>query len=76
MCGLVTMCVDFATPNANMSSSQNIIQRIDGKKDEGNGKNKRFPVQQDERLEEHQSKRSIVYPDQHFEGNKRCTFLK
>ena len=70
------MCMDLATPNTNTSTSQNIIQCIDGKEEEGNGKNKRFPVQQDERLEKHQSKRPIVYPNQHFKGNKRCTFLK
>ena len=42
---LMTMCMDLATPNTNVSTSQNIIQCIDGTEDEGNGKNKRFPVQ-------------------------------
>ena len=70
------MCMDLAAPNTNMTSGQKIKQCIDGEYNEGEGKNKRFPIQKDERLEKHQSERSIVNPNQHFEGKRKSAFLK
>ena len=68
---LVTMRMDLATPDTNMPPCQDIEQCIEGEEDKGNTKYKWLLIQEDKRLEKHQPKRSVMHPNQHFEGRKK-----
>ena len=68
---LMTMCMDFATPDTNMSPCQDIEQCIEGEEDKGDTKYKWLFIQEDKRLKKHQPKRTIMHPNQHFEGRKK-----
>ena len=68
---LMIMCMDFATPDTNMPPCQDIEQCIEGEEDKGDTKYQWLLVQEDKRLKKHQPKRTIMHPNQHFEGRKK-----